>query len=97
MSAQMDIIKVTNNLTKLRFYRISETNNFDDIKVHLNQMLSNYFSDNSKLLKSSVQEITRKFSIIKKIHYNNQNVINTNLNTYINVSKKVNKNFENIK
>ena len=94
MSAQMDIIKVTNNLTKLRFYRISETNNFDDIKVHLNQMLSNYFSDNSKLLKSSVQEITRKFSIIKKIHYNNQSVINTNLNTYINVSKKVSKNFE---
>lgn len=97
MTAKMDIIKVDNNLTKLKFYRISESNNFDNIKKHLNEMLSNYSSSNVNLLKDNVTEITNKFYVIKKIHYSNNIIIITNLNTYINTSRKVSKNFDNIR
>ena len=96
MKNVIDIDKMTNSIDKLKFYNRDENVNFTNIISELRNMYSGYNSGKNEYFSQIIDDLTKKFGVIKANHYNNEVILMNTVNKYINVSRNVSNSFKDI-
>lgn len=97
MKNTIDINNIINYLDKIKIFNQEQNNTFNNILKKLQEINSNYISDNTNKLIKIQNELYYKFNIIKINNYDNEIVLFKNINKTTDTVKKVNTIFNNIK
>lgn len=89
MKKFLDEEEMTTTISKLDMYQKQEKLNFDAYNQVFQNLSYSYQTNNTKLLEQKKFEITKKFSVVSKLHDNNLLVLNKNLENYKSTITKV--------
>lgn len=96
MKNVINIEKITSSIDKLKYYNRDDNVNFTNIISEFRNFCDGYSSDNFDYFSQNIDELTKKFGVIKANHYNDEVILMNAVNNYSNVSKNVSKIFREI-
>lgn len=96
MNSAINILELSRSLEKIKFYNREENINFNNLIKKIEETNKEYISNNYNKLDELKNIINNKFNTIKTNHYNNEIILNKNINITLETSKKVDNIFSNI-
>ena len=96
MNNAINVLELSKCLEKVKYYNREENINFDNIIRKIEELNKEYITNNYNKLDELKNNINNKFNIIKINHYNNEIILNKNINITLETSKKVDNIFSNI-
>lgn len=89
MQNVMNTQEIIKSIDKIKNYNRAENISFDNIIRKIGELNNNYVTDNYNSLTNLKNDFSNIFIIVQKNHYNNEIILTSNVNKYIETNKKI--------